>query len=64
MSTWLFDNFFHYRKKLIGSALFFFYVSNFGSYNETFGSLSAVIILLMWFYLTVFAVLLGGDSAC
>ena len=46
---------------LIGSALFSFYVSHFGSYNETYGSLSAVIILLMWFYLTAFVVLLSAE---
>ena len=46
---------------LIGSALFSLYVSNFGSYNETFGSFAAVIVLMMWFYLSAFFVLLGGE---
>jgi membrane protein len=46
---------------LIGSALFSLYVSNFGNYNETFGSVAAVVVLMMWFYLSAFFVLLGGE---
>lgn len=46
---------------LIGSALFSLYVSNFGSYNETFGSVAAVVVLMMWFYLSAYFVLLGGE---
>ncbi|MDX1655518.1 MAG: YihY/virulence factor BrkB family protein, partial [Candidatus Competibacteraceae bacterium] len=45
---------------LAGSALFSFYVANFGAYNETYGSVGAVIILMLWFWLTAFIVLLGG----
>jgi membrane protein len=46
---------------VIGSIAFSIYVSNFGSYNETYGSLGAVIILLMWFWLSSFVVLLGAE---
>lgn len=46
---------------IIGSILFSFYVSRFGSYNETYGSLGAVVILLMWFYLSAYVVLLGAE---
>lgn len=46
---------------LVGSALFSFYVSNFGNYNETYGSLAGVVILLLWLFLTSFVVLLGAE---
>ena len=46
---------------LIGSILFSWYVSSFSSYNETYGTLGAVVILLMWFYLSAYVVLLGAE---
>jgi membrane protein len=46
---------------LLGSIAFSIYVQNFGSYNETYGSIGAVIILLMWFWLSGFSVLLGAE---
>ncbi|MES2144301.1 MAG: YihY/virulence factor BrkB family protein, partial [Pseudomonadota bacterium] len=36
------------------------YLSNFNSYNTIYGSIGAVIILMTWLYLSVWAVLLGG----
>lgn len=36
------------------------YVSRFGNYNATYGSLSAVVVLLMWFYVSSYAILLGA----
>jgi membrane protein len=36
------------------------YLANFNSYNAIYGSIGAVIILMMWLYLSVLAVLLGG----
>jgi len=44
-----------------GSLLFAWYVENFGSYGDVYGSLAAVIILLLWFFLTAFIVLLGAE---
>jgi membrane protein len=46
---------------LVVSALFSWYVSNFGSYQETYGAMGAVVILLMWFYITAYAILLGAE---
>src|SRR3954468_22680910 len=43
----------------VASALFAFYVANFGSYNKTYGALAGVIIFLVWFWLTNVALLLG-----
>ena len=36
------------------------YLNNFAHYNEVYGSLGAVIAMLMWFYLSAYVVLLGG----
>jgi membrane protein len=46
---------------LVGSALFSYYVGNFASYNETYGALGAIVILLMWFYLTAYVILLSAE---
>ncbi|MFL4468601.1 YihY/virulence factor BrkB family protein [Tateyamaria armeniaca] len=43
------------------SAGFAFYVGNFGSYNESFGTLAGVIVLLMWFWISAFIILLGAE---
>jgi membrane protein len=45
---------------ILGSVGFTVYVSNFGRYNKTYGSLAAVIVLLLWLYLSSFAILLGA----
>lgn len=46
---------------LAGSIAFSFYVENFASYNQTYGSLGAVVILLFWFYLSAYCVCLGAE---
>jgi membrane protein len=46
---------------LAGSICFTIYVSRIGSYDKTYGSLGALIILLLWFYLTAYVVLAGAE---
>jgi membrane protein len=46
---------------LIASAAFAFYVSNFGSYNKTYGTLGAIIVFLVWIWITNVAILLGAE---
>lgn len=43
------------------SLAFSYYVNNFGSYDRTYGSIGAVIVLLTWMYASGFAILLGGE---
>ena len=40
---------------------FGFYVSNFGNYNATYGSLGAVVVLLTWMYLSSYVLLFGAE---
>lgn len=43
---------------------FSLYLANFGKYNEVYGSIGAVIALLMWFYISAWVVLLGATLNC
>ncbi len=45
---------------LAGSVGLSWYASSFGSFNETYGALGAVAVLLLWFQLTAFSLLLGA----
>jgi membrane protein len=46
---------------LIASGAFALYVSNFGSYNKTYGALGGVIVFLVWLWLSNVAILLGAE---
>lgn len=43
------------------SAMFTIYTSTVGSYNETYGSIGGIVILLLWLFITAFVVLLGAE---
>lgn len=43
------------------SGLFSVYTSTVGSYNETYGSIGGIVILLLWLFITAFVVLLGAE---
>jgi membrane protein len=45
---------------VLASVGFNFYVSNFGSYNKTYGSIGAVIILLLYLYISSLTILFGA----
>lgn len=46
---------------IVASALFGFYVANFGSYDKTYGTLGGLIALLVWFWISNLAILFGHE---
>ena len=46
---------------IVLSAAFGFYVANFSSYDKTYGSLAAVVVFLLWLWLTNLALLFGAE---
>jgi membrane protein len=46
---------------IVASGGFFFYVSNFSSYSATYGAFAAVVILLVWLWLTNMVLLFGAE---
>ncbi|WP_338123982.1 YihY/virulence factor BrkB family protein [Cellulomonas iranensis] len=46
---------------VLASAGFAFYVSRFASYDETYGSLAGIVVLLLWLWLTNLALLFGAE---
>ena len=46
---------------LAGSIAFSIYLRNFGSFNEVYGSLGALVALLFWLYISAFVVLIGAQ---
>jgi membrane protein len=46
---------------VVASLVFAFYVSNFASYNKTYGALGGVIIFLVWLWISNIVVLLGAE---
>jgi membrane protein len=48
---------------LIGSIAFRFYVVNFGNYEATYGAITGVILLMLWFYLSGLVLLVGAEAS-
>lgn len=46
---------------LAASLAFSFYVSNFASYDAAYGTLGGVVVALLWFYISAYAVTLGAE---
>jgi membrane protein len=46
---------------LLGSVGFSLYVNFFGNYNQVYGALASVIVLLLWLYLTSYIIVLGAE---
>ena len=46
---------------LVTSALFSWYIANFGTYDATYGSLGAAIGMMMWMWISMIVVLLGAQ---
>ncbi|TPG28114.1 YihY/virulence factor BrkB family protein [Mycobacterium hodleri] len=46
---------------ILASVVFGLYVTNFGSYNKTYGALAGVIVFLLWLWITNLALLFGAE---
>jgi len=45
----------------IASLVFRFYATNFGSYEETYGTIGGIILLLLWFWITGLVIVIGAE---
>ena len=46
---------------ILTSWAFSFYVSNFGNYSATYGSIGAIIVLMIWFYISGIIIMISGE---
>lgn len=48
---------------VLATTAFRLYVAHFGSYGQTYGFVGAIIVMLIWFYLSALTILFGGEVA-
>ena len=46
---------------VIASVAFSIYTSNFGSYNETYGALGAIVVVMLWLFISAYVVIVGAE---
>jgi membrane protein len=46
---------------LVASLGFSFYVSTFGNYAKTYGAVAGIVVMLLWLWITSYAILLGAE---
>lgn len=46
---------------LLGSVGFAWYIESFGNMSKTYGSVAAIAVLMLWFFITAFAILIGAE---
>lgn len=46
---------------LLGSLGFGWYIESFGNMSKTYGGVAAIVVLMLWFFITAFAILLGAE---
>ena len=46
---------------LAGSGLFSLYAANFGKYEDTYGALGGVVVVMLWLFLTAYVIVLGAE---
>ena len=46
------------------SIAFSIYTANFGNYNETYGALGAIVVVMLWLYITAYVIILGAEVNC
>jgi membrane protein len=46
---------------VIGSIAFSVYTANFGKYNETYGSLGAIVVVMLWLFITALSIVIGAE---
>ena len=46
---------------LVASLGFSIYVANFGNYAKTYGAIAGIVVMLLWLWITSYAILLGAE---